>query len=188
MEAITISREMGSLGFAAAEIIAHELGFQLVNRQVINQAARQSGTPEAALASIDELGLLGFQPTSEDINAYLQAVGLVMLKMAHEGKMVFLGRGGQVILKDIPGVFHLRIYATEKTRIDRVAKICAISYDSARARVQVSDRSRQNYLQKHYRVDWRDPELYDLMINTTRLDAHEAAHIGLAAYQHFQTH
>lgn len=185
MEAITISREMGSLGFAVAEIIARELGYQLVNRQVINQAARQAGTPEAALASIDELGLLGFQPTSEDVGAYLQAVGLVMLKMAHEGKMVFVGRGGQAILKGLPGIFHLRIYAAENIRIERVAKACGISVEAARARVQVSDRARQNYLQKHYRIDWHDPDLYDLMINTSRINVTATAKIVLTAYQHF---
>ena len=187
LEAITISREMGSLGFAVAEIIARELGYQLVNRQVINQAARQAGTPEAALASIDELGLLGFQPTSEDVGAYLQAVGLVMLKMAHEGKMVFVGRGGQAILKGLPGIFHLRIYAAENIRIERVAKACGISVEAARARVQVSDRARQNYLQKHYRIDWHDPDLYDLMINTSRINVTATAKIVLTAYQHFLT-
>ena len=67
MSAITISRQMGSRGRQIAFIVAETLGFTLVWRELINEAARRTGTPEVALAAIDELGLLGICPIPESL-------------------------------------------------------------------------------------------------------------------------
>ena len=58
MPAITISRQLGSLGYQIALSVVDTLGYKLVWRELINKAARRTGTPEVALAAIDELGIL----------------------------------------------------------------------------------------------------------------------------------
>ena len=84
MSTITISRQMGSLGCEVAQLVAEELSYRLVWRDLINQAAIRAGTPEMALADIDELGLLDISPSPKAKLAYRQAVQQVMQELAKE--------------------------------------------------------------------------------------------------------
>jgi len=63
MAVITVSRQLGSLGCDIANSVAQRLGYRMVWRKLINQAARQARTPEMALEMLDELGLLGLRPS-----------------------------------------------------------------------------------------------------------------------------
>ena len=77
---------MGSLGDPIARQVAEvRLGYRLVWREVINQAALRAGVPEVALATIDELGLLGVKPTAEAQAAYLEAMQQMMEELAKAG-------------------------------------------------------------------------------------------------------
>lgn len=171
MAAVTISRKLGSLGTQIARCVADDLGYRLVWREVINQAARQSGAPEVALAVIDDLDLFGLRPSYRARQAYREAVKAVLEEMAEEGSVVILGRAGQVVLKRRPDVLHVRVIAPLELRIQRVAERQGIPEAAARAQVENSDSSRRNYLRRYHHVDWDDPELYDLVINTANLSA-----------------
>lgn len=177
MTVITISRVMGSLGTEIAVLLGTRLGYRLVDRDLINQAARQSGASIAALADIDELGLLGFQPSTEECHAYQQAIRNILLEIAQTGNAVIVGRGSQVILRDWPETLHVRIIAPLELRIHRVAQKQVINPAAALARIKASDRSRQNYLKRCHEVNWNDPALYDLILNTNRFHPDQGVEI-----------
>jgi cytidylate kinase len=172
---ITISRQMGSAGREVGRLAAELLGYQFVSREIINQAAQRAGSPEAALAAIDELGLLGLCPSEKDCQAYIEAVNTVIQELAEEGGIVILGRAGQAILSDRPDVLHVRVIAPAVLRAERVAGQQGISLAGAAAQVEASDRYRRNYLRRYYQQKWDDPNLYDLTINTARISPSEAA-------------
>ena len=174
---ITISRQMGSLGREVARATADRLGFRLVWRELINQAAIRCGSPEVALAAIDELGLLGLCPSSKACRAYRQAVRQVMEEIAAQGRAVIIGRAGQVILHDWQGALHIRVIAPVKVRALRIATLQGISLETALAQVDASDRYRHRYLKRYYGVRWEDPDLYDLVINTSRMQPTDAAQL-----------
>ncbi|MFZ3080010.1 MAG: cytidylate kinase family protein, partial [Bellilinea sp.] len=102
MDVITISRQLGSLGFQVGQAVAAKLNYRLVWRDLINQAAIRSGAPEIALAMIDELNLLGLTPSTDQFNAYFRVVGQVIHELAAAGGIVIVGRAGQVVLRDEP--------------------------------------------------------------------------------------
>ncbi len=181
MDVITISRQLGSLGSEIGKQLAGQLGYRLVWRELINQAALRAGAPEVALAMIDDLGLLGINPTQDQLGAYLASVEQVLTELAHQGKVVIIGRAGQVVLRNHPGVFHVRIVAPITLRIQRIGERNQISQEAARARVAASDRTRRQYLRSAYQVNWEDRELYDLVINTSRLSAERSAALIAAA-------
>jgi len=139
-------------------------------REVINEAAASIGSPEIALSEIDDLDLLGLHPSEQAFKAYHQAVRSIIEALASEGNVVILGRAGQVILQDHPEVFHIKILAPLDVRVKRVASKRNISQKAARAQIEQSDRTRRCYLRRHYDVEWRNPELYDLIVNTLRMD------------------
>lgn len=175
MAGITISRQMGSLGCQVAEKTAEQLGFRLVWRDLINQAARLAGVPEVALATIDELGFLGLKPSIRDRQAYHHAVRQVMQELVEEGGIVIVGRAGQVILHDAPGILHVRIVAPKEFRVTRVMEEKQIPRESALGMVEMSDKNRKLYLQRYYHADVDNPSNYDLVISTGALTPDSAA-------------
>ncbi|NOZ29149.1 MAG: cytidylate kinase-like family protein [Chloroflexi bacterium] len=174
---ITISRQLGSLGNQVAHATARRLGYRVVWREVINQAARRAGAPEVALATIDDLGLLGLRPSTKARRAYHQAVRQIMEELAAEGNVVIVGRAGQVILRGRPDVLHVKVIAPTQLRAQRIADKQGISLEAACAQIEASDRTRRNYLRRYYHVRWDDPELYDLVINTDRISPEIAAEL-----------
>lgn len=169
MDVITISRELGSLGFQVGQAVAAKLNYRLVWRDLINQAAIRSGTPEIALAMIDELNLLGLAPSTDQFMQYINGVAQVIQELAAEGGIVIVGRGGQVVLRDEPRALHVRMTAPIAVRVQRIVSYRGISTEAARAQIETSDRSRRNYLRRAYQVNWDDPALYDLILNTGRM-------------------
>ncbi len=172
---ITIARQLGSLGNEIAQRAAALLGFRMYRREVINQAALRAGAPEAALAAIDELGLLKICPSPEICHAYHEAVRQVMVEISSSGGVIIVGRAGQVILKDHPCALHVRIIAPLELRAERIASRQNIHLDFAFAQVKASDKARRKYLKQFYQADWDDPGLYDLIINTRQMSAEDAA-------------
>ncbi len=171
---ITISRQLGSRGLEIAHALGSSLGYRVVSRDLINQAAMRSGNPEVALAVIDELGLLGICPSPQACHAYRQAVKQVMEELLREGQVVIVGRAGQVILCEQLHVLHVRIIAPQTERARRIASEQNISIENALAQVQASDRHRRNYLKRYYQVNWDDPNLYDVTLNTAHLSIRSA--------------
>lgn len=186
MYTITISRQLGSLGDEVAEKVAIRLGYQVVCREIINQAAIQCGAPELALAWIDDLGILDIKPTPKERQAFLVSIQEVMDRLADLGNVVIVGRAGQTILGNRANVFHVRVIAPAALRAERIANLQNISIKAAQAQVETSDRTRWNYLKRYYRACWDDAELYDLIINTARVNPDQGACMICRTIEQFQ--
>jgi cytidylate kinase len=168
---------MGSLGCQIAHRLADDLGYRMVWRDLINQAARRSGAPEMALAAIDELGLLDICPSPKACEAYRQAVQQIMEELREQGNVIIVGRAGQVILGKYPDVLHVRLIAPRTLRAERLSQRHNIDFNCARAQVDASDRYRKKYLRQFYGVKWGDPRLYHLVINTGKIPPESVANL-----------
>lgn len=177
MAVITISRQMGSLGCDIANIVASKLGYQLVWRELINKAAQMAGAPEMALAAIDELGLFGITPSPQMCLAYRQAVNQVVVSLADHGNVIIVGRAGQVILADREDTMHIRLIASIPKRAERIAEKHNVSMEGALAQIQASDEYRSKYLRRCYKINWNNPDLYHLIINTGSFTLQQAAQL-----------
>ena len=103
------------------------------------------------------------------------------------GNTVIIGRGGQVILKDHPGALHVRIEAPLEDRILRVRNNPSLVDQQfatpvearrfAQNLIETRDAASADYLKRFYGVDWSDPMLYHLVINTGKLTIEQAARL-----------
>lgn len=98
-----------------------------------------------------------------------------ILAAHRQGNMVIVGRGGQVVLKEKHGTLHVRIEAPLDFRVEHVKEQENLSLAAARDLVMQRDQSAANYLKHFYKVDWSDPLLYHLVINTCRFELDAAA-------------
>ncbi|MCU0501225.1 MAG: cytidylate kinase-like family protein [Anaerolineae bacterium] len=184
MPIITLSRELGSRGDDIAVAVAERLKLRLVGRDLLNQAARQAGVPEVALAEIDELGLLGVKPGREALQRYQLTVEEVMRGLADAGNVMLIGRGSQIVLAGCAGVLHVRIIAPRAERARCVQERCHVSAEAAAARIDASDRARASYLRRSYDARWDDPMLYALILNMAHLTVERAVELlCVAAHQ-----
>ncbi len=101
------------------------------------------------------------------------------------GNVVIVGRGGQVLLKDQPEVFHIRIIAPLETRYRLIHEQLErnqgystdLMYrDNARIRELIAQRdaTSADYIHCFYHVHWDDPLLYHLVINTGKVRVNQA--------------
>jgi cytidylate kinase len=157
--------------------VADRLGLRILGKEMINLAACKAGVPEVALAELDELGLLGIRPQRSALEQYEKAVTGLMEEAAVEGKVLIVGRGGQVHLAKRHGVLHVQVIAPLEQRVRRVAKRCSTTPEVALAMVEARDRVRAAYVHRCAGTRWDDPSLYDLVLNTGQLGIAGAADI-----------
>ncbi len=183
---VTVSRQIGSGGSRFAKALAARCGYQLIWREVINKAAIQIGSPDIALAMIDELGLLGLCPDPDLCQAYIKAVSTVMGDYANQGNVIIVGRASQVVLSKMPQVFHIRVIADLDTRIKNICESRNVNSEAARQQIIQSDAYRSDYLLKFYQVDWNDASLYDLVINTAKVPMNQLVNMVTTLIQNDQ--
>lgn len=109
-----------------------------------------------------------------------QSIMLVQtaIQEAHQyGNFVIVGRGGQAILKEKPDVLHVRIEAPLEVRVERVHKEKNVGLEKAKTLVAERDQAAADYLRRFYDVDWANPLLYHLVLNTGKWDIEAAAHL-----------
>jgi cytidylate kinase len=93
------------------------------------------------------------------------------------GNVVIVGRGGQAVLKDMPDVLHVRIQAPYNVRVRRLLERENYNPGGAKEAALKHDRASAEYLKRFFDIDWTDSTLYDLIINTTKLDIEGSAQL-----------
>jgi cytidylate kinase len=107
------------------------------------------------------------------------------------GDTVIVGRGGQVILQGFPGVLHVRVETPIEDRIQRVREYPQIAsrsfvgpLEARRAAldlIEESDDASADYLKRFHGVNWSDPMLYHVLINTGKLTVDQAGNLIIEA-------
>ena len=167
MAIITISRQFGSLGTMIAKKLKEELDFDYMDKIKLEEMlVSKYGIPEEKVEKYDEKKPAFWDVFSSDKDRYLHYMKTAIYEFAKKGNTIIIGRGGQVLLKNIPGALHVRIIAPEEIRIERITQ--RYSYDDKLGMqvIRHSDYDRAGFHKFFFHVNWEDPDLYDLMINT----------------------
>lgn len=120
-------------------------------------------------------------PISASLEGYVRMVGLVIRGLAHEGNVLILGRGGQVLLKNHPGALHIQTVAPRAHRVQVITARYGLDARDAQNRVRASDRARFDYLRRYHDADWLDGTLYHLVINSGRVPIGTAVELIITA-------
>ncbi|HEV8674641.1 MAG TPA: cytidylate kinase family protein [Methylomirabilota bacterium] len=174
MAIVTISHEMGSGGSVIGTALAERLEYRYVDQDMISQAARRYGCLEERLTQLDETKPSFFKRFDVETRHYITVLQSAVLDVAEQANAVIMGRSGQVLLQGIAHVLRVFVRAPFDVRVRRVMKKMADQGESVDARaaaelVRRTDQEKYGRMRYLFDVNWSDPALYDLVINTEKL-------------------
>ena len=186
MAVITISRQLGSFGSIIAHLVAEDLGFHLLDSEIVDAVAERAHVPTAVADGVDERAfrgasglfyslLVGIQNGRLTPEAYVYFATQVIREAAAREDLVVLGRAGQVAVGRNPRAFHVHVVASMEARVARLVEREHGTKLEARRILSESDDFRRAYVWAAGQRTWDDPTLYDLVLNTTRLSPTFAA-------------
>jgi cytidylate kinase len=145
--------------------------------RVLALMEREGISHEVAVARLESGDTQEYVPRLD----YLDLITSVILEQASQGQAMFVGRGGQMILRRRPGVLHVQVIAKFETRVYNVIQREGVKWREAANRVRLADEQRAGYMRRFYNVDWLDASLYDLVINTDQIPCEVAVQLIISA-------
>jgi cytidylate kinase len=180
---LTLSREYGSGGAEIADIIARDLGWKLVDKELVAEISRREKISPSEVAVMDERvdpwiyritrsiwstgvdGISNVAPMDLFDAEKAASVAKMIIEEAYKiGNCVIVGRGSPCILHDKEDVFHAFIYARWEDRVRRIRQRVKPGTD-VEALIRSMDLDRMEYVRIHHKRNRLDPYLYDLMID-----------------------
>lgn len=180
---ITVSRETGSLGDETARLVAERMDFTFLDRQALEKAVNGEVFPDIPTDKYDEHSPSFWENFTAGKDVYLDRLRTAMLQSASTENIVVLGRGGQFILRGIPGVFRVRLIAGHETRVSRTRETLGSDKRTAEKFCRKSDHERNGFSRFFFGGHWSDPASYDLTLCTDGLDRESAARIITEAFK-----
>jgi len=187
---ITISRQLGAGGEETAEFLAGKLNYRLLDKEIVEEIAKKSSRLDEVLREMDEAGFTWVEETMNSIfspglriptKEFFKHLCEVVLISASYGKVIFIGRGANLILKE-PEIFRVRLVAPYELRVQRVQESEKISQKEAEKLIKESDKRRSIFIKSYFKTNLDDATIYDLVLNTEWLTIAEAADLLVNAF------
>ena len=189
---ITIGREKGSGGLEIAQTLSEEFGIPQYDKQLIDEAAKESGLCKELFANMDERrgskfisgffsGIMGSlyseYGTSSGINReeLFRIQSETILNIANEGSAIFVGRCADYILRERINCLNVFITATPEDRIERLLEHNKIknaerySREEMKELLEKSDSKRESYYNYFTYKQWGAAASYDVCLNSSLL-------------------
>ena len=169
----TIGRELGSGGYTVAKLLAERLGIKLYDKELLAQAAKDSGFCEEIFENHDE------RPTNSFLYSLVMDMPLnhkvflaqfdTIKKIASEESCVIVGRCADYALASNPDCLSIFVHADMDDRIKRVSKREDVTESKAKDMIQKRDKQRSSYYNYYTCKKWGDSRSYDLTLNTSKI-------------------
>lgn len=192
-EIYTIGREFGSYGKKVGELLAERLNIKLYDKELLQQAAKDSGFCEEIFENHDEKPTNSFLYSlvmdTYSSGGYSTAPFMDMplnhkvflaqfdsiKKIAESESCVIVGRCADYALENNPDCISIFVRADIEDRIKRISERLNISENKAKDLIHKEDKQRASYYNYYTSKKWGDARSYDLCINTSQISVEDAA-------------
>jgi cytidylate kinase len=172
---VTISRQAGAGGDEIARLLAEELGWRLLDNELLERLLVEKGVSQAEVETYTDRKPNLWQRLSSEKNRYLHFLKMVSYEFARHEGCVIVGRGGQVMFGNVPGIIRVRVVAPLQDRVKRARGQFGNDERLALQAVQHVDEERAGFYRCLLQANWDSPALYDLIINTHLVSLRTAA-------------
>jgi cytidylate kinase len=182
---VTIAREYGSGGAEVGRRVAERLGWEFLDREIIERVAAMGKIDRNWAAQADEQScawwervLNGFRhggpevyvggiaDTGVDRDSLQQFTARVIEEAGKTGNCVIVGRSSQCVLRKEPRALHVLVYAPLQEKLERMKHRHPQERD-LQALLRRMDAERTHYAQDYFGCDTRERGLYHLCLNST---------------------
>ena len=173
MPLIAMNREIGSLGKDVAAGLEQALGMKVRHHEIIDQLANRARIRKSHVISFLE-GTQGLieRLTTDHLRLRVLTADEIM-SVAESGEAVILrGWGATSLLKEVPHAVRVCVSASRRTRVRRMMERLD-SNDTVQIEriVDQNDAAAHAVMRRHFHVDTRDINEYDIGLNTDRISA-----------------
>ncbi|WP_288884891.1 AAA family ATPase [uncultured Eubacterium sp.] len=193
---ITIGRETGSGGREIGKMLADKLGISYYNKELLTEAARQSGLSEDILETNDErptnsllysivmdtysFGYATSSTMDMPINNKVFLAQFNAIKtIAAKGPCVIVGRCADYALAGNEDCVSIFITADMKFRTRRISTENNLTVEKAKAFIKKTDKKRSSYYNFYTEKKWGEASSYDLCVCSSRYGIEKAVEIIL---------
>jgi cytidylate kinase len=196
MAVITISRYFGAGGITLGERLADELGYRLVNDQLIKEVAKNAGVSLEQVECFENRGITKLEKMLNFIvspsflerhsekygyvhaKVFVDEVKAVIVKLYEQGDCIIIGRGGNYTLQGYPGTTHLLLVADDEQRRRFLMSKYRMTETQADQSIKRADMIRARFLdclspgRNH-----DDPKLYTMVLNMNQVSMDKAVEL-----------
>lgn len=183
---ICITRTCGSGGTSIAKMLAEAYGIDLYDRKLLRLASEDSGISEELFAGADEhvKNSLLYKVSRQVYNGELippesgnfvsdrnlfNYQAKVLKELAERESYVVVGRCADYILRHNPNAISVFLFASKEECLRHEMEYMGYTQNEALKEIRRMDRYRRDYYVYHTGKKWRNPENYDLCLNTEKL-------------------
>lgn len=173
---IAISRETGARGGSIGKRVSKKLGWSYYDQELLNYLSHGNRledeiitglAPEAREWVGEHLAQLK-QENRVSKDTHEQSIAQLILAIAAKGRAVIVGRGAGALLP-ANSVLHVRILAPLEDRAAWIRQIQRLTKEQAYDYITRQDKQRAGMLDAHFKKSAKDTDVYDLMLNSSRL-------------------
>jgi cytidylate kinase len=196
---VCISSATGAGGEEVAQLVAERLGLRIVDEAIVARAAQEAGVEHDVVADVErrksfiaglfrDLGTsAGFVAagtgypvvdeeslSTDDLRTLIRSA---VEEAAAEGDAVIVSHAASIALSGREDVLRVLVTGSPEARAARVAATRGIWDDAPEKQIADSDAGREDYFRRFYDLRRELPTHYDLVVNTDRIDAQQAANL-----------
>jgi len=185
---ICVSRGSLSRGKELAEALARKLGYALLSREDLIEAAIDDGVQVGKLETSMMHARAFTERLARERDHYLAFSTAYLCDKALEGPLVYHGRSGHLLLRGVSHVLRVRVLADDEYRINAVMRKLGLTQDKARRYLQAIEEDRRTWVRSMYGVSWENASQYDVTVSVERMTVENAAAslVGMTQLPDFQ--
>jgi len=175
MPLIAMTREMGSLGKDVAAGIAGRANKKVVYHEIIEPLANKMRLRKSHVERFLE-GKSGIweRLTTDRTSLSIFTADETFRFLRDGSTAVIRGWGAVHLLRNVPHVVRVRICAPFETRVARMMeRLATDNRETVENEIHLSEEAHSAITKRHFGVNWKDPENYDLVLSTERLSVDE---------------
>lgn len=150
---ITISRQFGSMGRSIAHKLSEMMDIEFLDRDIVEMTAKRMGLPVSMISDEEETGKIKFMkriyPLGSGMPSLKDEIFSVQSNIIHDfadkSSCIIVGRCSEYILKDVPNVLRVYIYAPYEKRLKNCTEILGMDESTAKRLIKEVDSARENY-------------------------------------------
>jgi cytidylate kinase len=173
MPLIAMNREMGSLGKDVAKGLSEELGLKVQHHEIVDHLANRARIRKSHVISFLE-GTQGLfeRLTIDNLKLRILTADEIMSAAESNEGVILRGWGATSLLKEVPHAVRVCVSASRRERVKRMMERLELNEQSAVERiVDQNDEAAQAVMRRHFHIDVRDINEYDVGFNTDRMSA-----------------